>query len=380
MPFPSSSAAAAAASSSPSMEDGLPHHQQQNQQRPPHHHHHHPSPAGNSHHHHHTSPLPVQSHGPSDPLSAPNTTAANNGNNANLSSNPMHNHALSLSLPLHVPSTSTPPRGAPSKPFLNGIAHHPPIDRLSREDCWSEGATNTLIDVWGDRYLELNRGNLKQKHWKEVADAVNARENGNKPHKTDVQCKNRLDTLKKKYKLEKSKIVTGGGPSKWPFYERLDELIGPSKKPNKPLLIRSKTNDNPLDEEIVPKPVLQDAINDNNIANNNTTTDTCSNSKESPDMTDSCPGGLTNAADGKAVKKRRLFDSPFKDLAHAILKFAEIYERIESSKQRQLIDLEKQRMEFAKELELKRMQLFMQTQVELAKMKHGKNGNTEHYL
>ncbi|MEI4856007.1 hypothetical protein, partial [Klebsiella pneumoniae] len=36
-----------------------------------------------------------------------------------------------------------------------------------REDCWSEGATAVLIDAWGERYLELSRGNLKQKHWKE---------------------------------------------------------------------------------------------------------------------------------------------------------------------------------------------------------------------
>lgn len=67
-----------------------------------------------------------------------------------------------------------------------------------RDDCWSEGATNTLIEAWGARYVELNRGNLKQKHWKDVADAVSVRENCSKTSKTDVQCKNRLDTLKKK--------------------------------------------------------------------------------------------------------------------------------------------------------------------------------------
>lgn len=87
-----------------------------------------------------------------------------------------------------------------------------------RDDCWSEGATNTLIEAWGTRYVELNRGNLKQKHWKDVADAVSGRENCSKTSKTDVQCKNRLDTLKKKYKLEKSRIFSNGGNSKWPFF------------------------------------------------------------------------------------------------------------------------------------------------------------------
>ncbi|KAF3451153.1 hypothetical protein FNV43_RR07244 [Rhamnella rubrinervis] len=70
-----------------------------------------------------------------------------------------------------------------------------------REDCWSEEATSTLIDAWGRRYMELNRGNLRQKDWQEVADSVNALHgHTKKTHRTDVQCKNRIDTIKKKYK------------------------------------------------------------------------------------------------------------------------------------------------------------------------------------
>ncbi|GAB4850004.1 hypothetical protein Ancab_029303 [Ancistrocladus abbreviatus] len=99
-----------------------------------------------------------------------------------------------------------------------------------REDCWSEGATSVLVDAWGERYLELSRGNLKQKHWKEVADIVSSREDYKKAPKTDIQCKNRIDTVKKKYKIERAKITSSGGSSKWPFYDRLDRLIGPTAK------------------------------------------------------------------------------------------------------------------------------------------------------
>ncbi|GAB4841947.1 hypothetical protein Ancab_011904 [Ancistrocladus abbreviatus] len=99
-----------------------------------------------------------------------------------------------------------------------------------REDCWSEGATSVLIDAWGERYLELSRGNLKQKHWKEVADIISSREDYTKAPRTDIQCKNRIDTVKKKYKIEKAKVSSGSGPSKWPFYDRLDRLIGPAAK------------------------------------------------------------------------------------------------------------------------------------------------------
>ncbi|KAE8723002.1 hypothetical protein F3Y22_tig00013285pilonHSYRG00181 [Hibiscus syriacus] len=98
-----------------------------------------------------------------------------------------------------------------------------------REDCWSEEATSTLIDAWGRRYVELNRGNLRQKDWQDVADAFNALHGHNKKtHRTDVQCKNRIDTIKKKYKIEKTTVSASNGTltSSWPFFERLDSLIG----------------------------------------------------------------------------------------------------------------------------------------------------------
>ncbi|PKU74793.1 hypothetical protein MA16_Dca004984 [Dendrobium catenatum] len=100
-----------------------------------------------------------------------------------------------------------------------------------REDCWSEGATSALIDAWGEHFLELSGGNLKQKHWQEVAEVVSCHDDYTKPLKTDVQCKNRIDTLKKKYKIEKSNISAAAGTglsfsSSWPFFDRLDILLG----------------------------------------------------------------------------------------------------------------------------------------------------------
>ena len=41
-------------------------------------------------------------------------------------------------------------------------------------------------------------------------------------------------------------------------------------------------------------------------------------------------------------------------MAQAIESFREIYERVESAKQRQMVELEKQRMQFAKDLEFQR--------------------------
>ncbi|XP_034694100.1 trihelix transcription factor ASIL2-like, partial [Vitis riparia] len=219
--------------------------------------------------------------------------------------------------------------------------------RRGREDCWSEGATETLVEAWGDRYLELNRGNLRQKDWKEVADAVNSRQNGVKPRKTYIQCKNRIDTLKKKYKLEKSKPA----PSSWPFYSRLDYLIG--------AVAAAAPGGKKFAAAVQRK--LQSA-----------------GSTES-----SRGGGLDDGDDEDVVfdgrvRKHRMDSMDLSDgaacreLARAILKFGEIYERIECAKQQQMMDLEKQKMEFTKDLEVQRMHMFMDAQLELEKMKHPK--------
>lgn len=65
----------------------------------------------------------------------------------------------------------------------------------------------------------------------------------------------------------------------------------------------------------------------------------------------------------------------FRELAQAIERFSEVYERVEASKQRQMVELEKQRMQFVKDLEYQRMQLYMETQVQLQKIKRTKRAS-----
>ncbi|KAF8396958.1 hypothetical protein HHK36_018595 [Tetracentron sinense] len=253
-----------------------------------------------------------------------------------------------------------------------------------REDCWSEDGTRTLIQAWGDRYLQLNRGNLRQKDWKEVADAVNGRQNGVKPRKTDIQCKNRIDTLKKKYKLEKSKAA----PSKWVFYPRLDELIGTTAtatatKKTTPTL--SSSYHKPTAITFTVKP-CKEKINPNPNPNQHAVVYSGGSSSKSrlnsAGSSESSRGSGADEGDDDmvfngGVKKRRMdLDSSdgasFRELARAVLKFGEIYERVESSKQQQMMELERQRMEFTKDLEFQRMHMLMEAQLELEKMKRAK--------
>ncbi|KAL8161039.1 hypothetical protein V2J09_012528 [Rumex salicifolius] len=262
-----------------------------------------------------------------------------------------------------------------------------------REDCWSEEATAVLIEAWGERHLRCNRGNLRQNDWREVSDAVNGMEDGTKPRKSDVQCKNRIDTLKKKYKVEKAKSA----PSMWPFFGRLDYLIGPGaggKKSGSPasnftpkqrpsrFRLSSCPNQNPNSSgSTIPKP--RSAA----LAVLSGGSSSRFNSLDSSDSESSLGGGengkgpASSFGGGVGKKRSRLeVNSPpqetgFRELAKAILKFGEIYERIESSKQRQLVELERQRMEFTKELEFQRMNMLMEAQLEIEKVKRSKNAS-----
>ena len=288
-----------------------------------------------------------------------------------------------------------------------------------REDCWSEGATSVLIDAWGERYLELSRGNLKQKHWKEVADIVSGRDDYTKAPKTDIQCKNRIDTVKKKYKLEKAKLSAGGGPSKWPFFERLDHLIGPtvkmagsgghtamnlgnssSQQARKvplgiPVGVRGVS---PFQGQRDQKSHHQQVQlkNQKMQFKRRGPVDSGSSREASPDSTDSFPLDIyerkrprtgremnlnANSNPGRVggglasrVGKEKGWGNAVKELTQAILKFGEAYEHAESSKLQQVVEMEKQRMKFAKELELQRMQFFMKTQLEISQLKHGRRG------
>ncbi|KAK8960109.1 hypothetical protein KSP40_PGU007103 [Platanthera guangdongensis] len=268
-----------------------------------------------------------------------------------------------------------------------------------REDCWSEGATEALVEAWGDRFLHLSRGNLRQNDWKDVGDSVNARQDAaGKPRKTSGQCKNRIDTLKKKYKLEKSKP----GPSTWPLLSRLDLLVGTSpdsSSKKKPISIRVKQL-NPNSTSGTPPPSLLLTSWGSSRVRTNFPDATQSSREGSGIGCDGCDGvEHMNRVDGEgkvglfktlAPGKRRQpccgsegfsrgalggvggDHEDFRDLARAIERIAEIYERVERSKLQQSIELEKQRMEFEKELEIQRMRLFTEMLLELEKVKRPK--------
>ncbi|EPS63403.1 hypothetical protein M569_11382, partial [Genlisea aurea] len=283
-----------------------------------------------------------------------------------------------------------------------------------REDCWTEEATATLVDVWGRRYMELNRGNLRQKDWQEVADVVNSRHgHTKKTRRTDVQCKNRIDTLKKKYKTEKAKIVdsNGAAASSWPFFSRLDFLIGsnlsklqnskatppptaspllpsqqgiiPMSLPSPPMAVPINYR-KPLPSAVATPMVLPQkrslqfpSTDESFLRRNNYSVMAAAAAAAADDDGDGDGDSDGEDADESPEEEEEEEEEESRDdglrrLAKAVESLGEIYERVESLKQRQIMEMEKERMQIANELEAQRISYFTDFQVRLEKIKQAK--------
>lgn len=98
-------------------------------------------------------------------------------------------------------------------------------DRLRRDE-WSEGAVSTLLEAYESKWVLRNRAKLKGQDWEDVALHVSSRAGCTKSPKTQTQCKNKIESMKKRYRSESG----GGGPapdsaSSWPLFRRLDLLL-----------------------------------------------------------------------------------------------------------------------------------------------------------
>ncbi|XP_062095905.1 trihelix transcription factor ENAP1-like [Humulus lupulus] len=298
-----------------------------------------------------------------------------------------------------ITESLTPPSTTPAS------SHSRPMP--VREDCWSEEATSTLIDAWGRRYLELNRGNLRQKDWQDVADAVNALHgHTKKTHRTDVQCKNRIDTIKKKYKVEKARVSSSNGAlsSSWTFFDRLEALIGSNQKKPSPSLSPSPPVAVPLHSSssyrknsssatvassalvALPqkRPAPAPAPDEGFFRRNYSAMAAAAAAAEAEEDEDDLENEeeVDEEEEEEEVEKERYSDDESVDgegirsLATAIARFGEVYEKVEAEKLRQMIELEKKRMQFAKDLEVRRMRMFMDTQLQLERIKRGKRSGS----
>ncbi|XP_047173546.1 26S proteasome regulatory subunit 4-like, partial [Vigna umbellata] len=109
--------------------------------------------------------------------------------------------------------------------------------------CWTPEETSALIDAYRDKWYSLGRTNLKAIHWQEVADVVTAQcPNASTTAKTAVQCRHKMEKLRKRYRTEIQCLrslplprlinnSTTASPSSWVHFKSMDSM---EKGPNKP--------------------------------------------------------------------------------------------------------------------------------------------------
>ncbi|KAL6634130.1 hypothetical protein ACP70R_026801 [Stipagrostis hirtigluma subsp. patula] len=253
-----------------------------------------------------------------------------------------------------------------------------------REDAWSDGATSALIDAWGERFVALGRGSLRHPQWQEVAEVVSSRDGYSKAPKSDVQCKNRIDTLKKKYKIEKAKH-----DSSWPYFNRLDDLLAPVHKlgaPNSSSAAMAAAAAARSAPPMVPPRI-------NFPQRTRTPLQPSAGVKRRMPSPPPQPSASSESSDGfppeppSAVangKRQRVEEPPpangaessnraqgLRELAQAIRRLGEVYERVESAKREHELRMEQERLETARQLEEQRVQFFLKMQMELSKANGG---------
>ncbi|KAF8400433.1 hypothetical protein HHK36_013731 [Tetracentron sinense] len=95
----------------------------------------------------------------------------------------------------------------------------------SKRDEWSEGGVMSLLDVYESKWLLRNRAKLKGSDWEEIAQQVSVRCSGTKPVKTPNQCKNKIESMKKRYRAESNGNNNSVSGSSWQFFTRMDGLL-----------------------------------------------------------------------------------------------------------------------------------------------------------
>ncbi|RDX79040.1 Trihelix transcription factor ASIL2, partial [Mucuna pruriens] len=140
------------------------------------------------------------------------------------------------------PTDSNPPSAVPlplpAPPSSSSRRLPPP--------CWTPEETAALIDAYREKWYSLGRTNLKATHWQEVADAVTVQcPNASPAAKTAVQCRHKMEKLRKRYRTEIQRLRSlpvprlnnnnnNASTSSWVHFKSMDSMEkGPSKpEPN----------------------------------------------------------------------------------------------------------------------------------------------------
>ncbi|KAL9151333.1 hypothetical protein ABFS82_11G045800 [Erythranthe guttata] len=220
-----------------------------------------------------------------------------------------------------------------------------------RREIWSEEESFVLLEAWGERYMELGRRSLRGEDWVDLAEKI-AEMSG--AERTELGCRNQLDALKNKYKKERAKVEIGHG-SKWVFFKKMDALLNTRNRGHCGLGCGVDSG-----EYVFMNPHVY--LERSNVL------DEMRDSPGQSDEDDDVDDGDADDLDGGGGEEEGGGECA-RLLADSIHKFGEIYEKIEESKRKQMVELENMRQDFQRELELQKKQIVERANAEIAKLR-----------
>ncbi|KAK7291455.1 hypothetical protein RIF29_06615 [Crotalaria pallida] len=230
--------------------------------------------------------------------------------------------------------------------------------RSSAED-WTEHATFVLLEVWGDKFLQLGRNSLRTEDWHDVAEKVSEEM---KVERNVFQCRNMLDKLKRRYKKEKARIDEMClSTSKWAYFKKMDMLMASSARQEYGLACGVDSGEYVF-------------MNTRVYLNKSNGFDEMRDSPGESETDEDNDDSKTGIGGGGHEEED---ETSYRVLADSIQKFGKIYEKIENSKRQQMMELEKMRLDFNRELELQKKQILERAQSEIAKIQEVDEDETD---
>lgn len=237
---------------------------------------------------------------------------------------------------------------------MEGLVQASPPNSSNRPSIWSDQLSFLLLDLWGERFLQLGRRSLRSEDWVEVAEKVSS---NSRVEISEVDCRQQMDKLKRKYRkirMDDSGMANYG----WKFYKKMEMLMGMELEENglplacgvdsgeycfadmKVYLDRSNAFD-----EMRDSPSESEEMEDGD--------------EEDGEEDDDLPPSRKLGGDG---------GEGMRVLADSIERFGKLYEKIENDKREQMMELRKMRVEFERELELQKKEILEKASAEIAKL------------
>ncbi|KAL1562045.1 trihelix transcription factor ASIL1-like [Salvia divinorum] len=219
----------------------------------------------------------------------------------------------------------------------------PSAPRRLPPPCWTPEETVALIDAYKDKWYSLRRGNLRGNHWQEVADDVASRCPAH-PAKTSVQCRHKMEKLRKRYRADIQRSAARRSASSWAHFQQMHSMEKGTDNPTPPPSSSSEE-----EEEHNTKSNSVKRIND--LYNRHTN----QNSASTPGVRIKMPGA---AAKVPNPNPRMIPNSSSKSVVEAIQALGEGFMRMENMK----MEMAQQIEEMRTEMELKRTQMILDSQ------------------